>query len=149
MNKGFTLIELVIVIVIVAVLSVVAVPIYRGYTEKAKITEAKSLTGTLQNAQKIYYAEFGNWYEISDWVAYDEVLKVDARPSKYFKNIRTKRSSLRPKTIEAGAMSRSEDRSVFQYWPENPNTAGSNNSRSIPRWDTYTADESKLLSTEH
>jgi prepilin-type N-terminal cleavage/methylation domain-containing protein len=34
-NKGFTLVELVIVIVIVGILSIVAVPIYRGYTRKS------------------------------------------------------------------------------------------------------------------
>ena len=42
-RKGFTLVELVIVIVIVGILSIVAVPIYRGYTRKAMATEGKAL----------------------------------------------------------------------------------------------------------
>ena len=56
-TKGFTLVELVIVIVIVGILSIVAVPIYRGYTRKAMATEGKALLGAIQTAQKIYFAE--------------------------------------------------------------------------------------------
>jgi len=82
--KGFTLVELVIVIVIVGILSIVAVPIYRGYTRKAMATEGKSLLGTIQTAQKVYYAEWAEFY--SDVTGADQVtaLDVDARPNKYF-----------------------------------------------------------------
>ena len=59
-SKGFTLVELIIVIVIVGILSIVAVPIYRGYTKKAIATEAKALLGSIATAEKVYYAEFGH-----------------------------------------------------------------------------------------
>ena len=43
LEKGFTLVELMIVIVIVGILSAVALPNFMSQTEKARMTEAKSL----------------------------------------------------------------------------------------------------------
>ena len=82
--KGFTLVELVIVIVIVGILSIVAVPIYRGYTRKAMGTEAKSLLGSIQTAQKVYYAENSTFKTVTNVTDFDEELDVDARSNKYF-----------------------------------------------------------------
>ena len=82
-RKGFTLVELVIVIVIVGILSIVAVPIYRGYTRKAMATEAKSLLGSIQTAEKVYYAEMSE-YLVGDNISFEAALDVDARANKYF-----------------------------------------------------------------
>jgi len=82
--KGFTLVELVIVIVIVGILSIVAVPIYRGYTRKAMATEGKSLLGTIQTAEKVYFAEYTEFK--SSTTGFDSDLDVDARSNKYFTN---------------------------------------------------------------
>ncbi len=84
-TKGFTLVELVIVIVIVGILSVVAVPIYRGYTRKAMASEGKSLLGSIQTSQKIYYAEHSAFLTGLTNVGYNSVLDVDTRGNKYFK----------------------------------------------------------------
>jgi type IV pilus assembly protein PilA len=55
LQKGFTLVELMIVIVIVGILSAVAIPNFMGQTEKAKATEAKSnIAATLKQAQALY-----------------------------------------------------------------------------------------------
>ena len=80
--KGFTLVELVIVIVIVGILSIVAVPIYRGYTRKAMASEGKALLGTIQTAQKVYFAENASFRAASGNI--DTILDVDARSNKYF-----------------------------------------------------------------
>jgi type IV pilus assembly protein PilE len=82
-TKGFTLVELVIVIVIVGILSIVAVPIYRGYTRKAMASEGKALLGSIQTSEKIYYAEFGSFYSAAA-TGYNATLDVDARANKYF-----------------------------------------------------------------
>lgn len=80
--KGFTLVELVIVIVIVGILSIVAVPIYRGYTRKAMASEGKALLGTIQTAEKVYFAENAAFKSASGSI--DTELDVDARSNKYF-----------------------------------------------------------------
>ena len=83
-EKGFTLVELVITIAIVIILSVISVPIYRGYVDKAKLSEGYALLGTLLSAQKSYYSEYGNFYRPGISTAYSSVLGVDARGNKYF-----------------------------------------------------------------
>ncbi len=84
--KGFTLVELIIVIVIVGILSIVAVPVYKGYTKKAMATEAKALLGAIVTAQKVYFAEYGHHRNLADGdvTNYDKYLDIDARNNKYF-----------------------------------------------------------------
>ena len=86
--KGFTLVELVIVIVIVGILSIVAVPIYRGYTRKAMASEGKSLLGTIQTSQKVYFAEFASYLGVATATNIHTLLDVDARSNKYFTNFK-------------------------------------------------------------
>ena len=91
MKKGFTLVELVITIAIVIILSVVSVPIYRIYIEKAMYTEGYALLGTVLSAQKSYYSEYGNFLRSVDSSAGNKlrtttepILGIDARGNKYF-----------------------------------------------------------------
>lgn len=56
-RKGFTLIELMVVILIVAILAAVAIPILRGRIESAKWSEGAAIAGTIKTAAKVAYAE--------------------------------------------------------------------------------------------
>jgi len=55
-QKGFTLIELVIIIVILGVLAAVAIPKYQDLTSEAKEASTRGALGGLRSAITIYYA---------------------------------------------------------------------------------------------
>ena len=60
-QKGFTLIELMIVIAIVGILSAVALPAYQDYTVRAKVTEGLTLAGALKTGVTEYYYSEGSY----------------------------------------------------------------------------------------
>ena len=60
-QKGFTLIELMIVIAIIGILAVIALPAYQDYTARAQVSEAISLMEGQKSAVVEYYADKGAW----------------------------------------------------------------------------------------
>ena len=58
-RKGFTLVELMVVILIVSILAAVAIPILRGRIDAAKWSEGKAMMGTIATAIRAYHAEKG------------------------------------------------------------------------------------------
>lgn len=56
-QKGFTLVELMVVLLIVGILASVATPVLRGRIDAAKWSEGKGMLGSISTAIKAYAAE--------------------------------------------------------------------------------------------
>ncbi len=60
-QKGFTLIELMIVVAIIGILAAIAIPAYQDYTIRAQVSEGLNLTGACKVAVTEFYQDSGGW----------------------------------------------------------------------------------------
>ena len=60
-QKGFTLIELMIVIAIIGILAAIAIPAYQNYTIRSQVTEGLSLADGWKTSISEYYAQNGSF----------------------------------------------------------------------------------------
>ena len=58
-QKGFTLIELMIVVAIIAILAAIAIPAYQDYVVRSQVTEGMTLADGAKTAVAEYYANAG------------------------------------------------------------------------------------------
>jgi prepilin-type N-terminal cleavage/methylation domain-containing protein len=87
-SGGFTLIELIIVIVIISILALVSVPIYRGYTRRAMASEGAALCGSVATTEKVWFAEHGVYRVVAAGTGFDTgfgTLDIDARNNAHFR----------------------------------------------------------------
>lgn len=60
-QKGFTLIELMIVVAIIGILAAIALPAYQDYTARSQMSEALSLAGGARTAVSEFYTSNGQF----------------------------------------------------------------------------------------
>jgi prepilin-type N-terminal cleavage/methylation domain-containing protein len=60
-TKGFTLLELLIVLAIIAVLATISLPIYNSYLNKAKITVAVSTLEMLRKTLEVFHIDYAEY----------------------------------------------------------------------------------------
>ena len=60
-QKGFTLIELMIVIAIIGILAAIAIPAYQDYIARSQMTEALNLASGQKTAVAETYGQIGTW----------------------------------------------------------------------------------------
>ena len=69
--RGFTLVELLIVVAIIGILATVGIPTFKKMTQKAKKSEAKVLLGGLFTAESAFQAEYGVYGNLLTGIGYD------------------------------------------------------------------------------
>ncbi len=60
-QKGFTLIELMIVVAIIGILAAIAIPAYQDYTIRAQVTEGLNLMSDMKAGVAEWFAQNGKW----------------------------------------------------------------------------------------
>ena len=102
-DKGFTIIELIVTLIIVGILAFIAVPIYRNYVKEGYATEGRALLGEINAAQQIYHSRNGQFYAGTAGQQMGTSFGVDARRNKYFTSYQTTTSGDQYKTVISGS----------------------------------------------
>jgi prepilin-type N-terminal cleavage/methylation domain-containing protein len=121
-RKGFTLIELMVVVLIVAVLAAVLVPLMTARLEAARWSEGKAGCGSLATAIRAMYAEVGEegWGDIADTTDPETYMTQSDLRGKYFSYVDyTITASLDPLDTEYPV-----HYSITVAQPANPSTQG-------------------------
>jgi type IV pilus assembly protein PilA len=64
LNLGFTLIELMIVVVIIGILAAIATPMYLGYVKRAEVAKMVALVDIVKTKVAIFYSTEGRWPDV-------------------------------------------------------------------------------------
>jgi type IV pilus assembly protein PilA len=80
-QDGFTLVELMVVVAIIGLLSTVAIPNFKSFTAKARVTEAKLQLASIYTAETSFYSDYDMYAHCLRYMAFDPDAE---RASRYY-----------------------------------------------------------------
>ncbi len=130
-QKGFTLIELMIVVAIIGILAALAIPAYQDYTIKSRVGEGASLSGSFKTSVDLYWSENGTLTDIGTGLSLT-TLGLSSQAGQYVSALTIKTgpiievlmkdsTKLGEDVTDGGA-----NKGCFEYFPERPDNAGGN-----------------------
>jgi len=105
-QKGFTLIELMIVVAIIGILAAIAVPAYQDYTARAQVSEAFNLGGAQKLAVTEYHANYGLYPADNDTAGVADSSQING---KYVASVTIAGSTITAKMKSTGVASGVKD----------------------------------------
>ncbi|HID7648091.1 TPA: pilin [Neisseria meningitidis] len=150
LQKGFTLIELMIVIAIVGILAAVALPAYQDYTARAQVSEAILLAEGQKSAVTEYYLNHGTWPKnnTSAGVASSSTIK-----GKYVKSVEVKNGVVTAEMKSSGVNKEIQGKKL-SLWAKRQDGSvkwfcGQPVTRNDTNADTVAADTADNINTKH
>ncbi|HGL9200714.1 TPA: pilin [Neisseria gonorrhoeae] len=150
LQKGFTLIELMIVIAIVGILAAVALPAYQDYTARAQVSEAILLAEGQKSAVTEYYLNNGIWPENNGDAGVANPTDIKG---KYVKQVEVKKGVVTAQMNPSGVNNEIKDKRL-SLWGRRENGSvkwfcGQPVKRTANNNDTVAADKDKEIDTKH
>ncbi|EMS3188554.1 pilin [Neisseria gonorrhoeae] len=150
LQKGFTLIELMIVIAIVGILAAVALPAYQDYTARAQVSEAILLAEGQKSAVTEYYLNHGEWPKDNTSAG---VASASDIKGKYVESVTVAKGVVTAKMLSSGVNKEIKDKKL-SLWAKRENGSvkwfcGQPVTRDKTDADDVKADGTKKIETKH
>ncbi|HEZ6507705.1 TPA: pilin [Neisseria meningitidis] len=150
LQKGFTLIELMIVIAIVGILAAVALPAYQDYTARAQVSEAILLAEGQKSAVTEYYLNHGKWPGDNSSAGVASSSKIKG---KYVKEVEVKNGVVTATMASSNVNNEIKDKKL-SLWAKRQDGSvkwfcGQPVTRTATNADDVTADGTNKIDTKH
>jgi len=83
-KKGFTLLELTVVVVIIGILASIGIPTYLKAVEKGRTAEARQILGLIRMSEGVYYFEWDGYVDDYRALSIFDVPSTSCDPNHYF-----------------------------------------------------------------